>query len=160
MADNIQKQSLRRLTYGLYILTALEGGEMAAGTVSWLSQASFKPPLIMVAIKAGSRLHNLIERSGMMAVNVLAETQKEIASVFIRPSSIEGEQINGYAIEPGPCTGAPLLKDLPAWFEARVTASIKKGDHTVFVAEVVNAGLRDPAARSLTMQDTGWHYGG
>lgn len=55
---------------------------------------------------------------------------------------------------------APLLVDLPAWFEARVTDAVKRGNHTVFVAQVVNAGLRDSAARPLEMWDTGWFYGG
>ena len=54
--------------------------------------------------------------------------------------------INGLAFEPGPETGAPLLLDLPAWFEARVTDMVKRGDHTVVVAEVINAGLRNPDA--------------
>jgi flavin reductase (DIM6/NTAB) family NADH-FMN oxidoreductase RutF len=34
------------------------------------------------------------------------------------------------------------------------------GDHTVVVAEVVEAGVRDPNARPLALRDTSWHYGG
>jgi flavin reductase (DIM6/NTAB) family NADH-FMN oxidoreductase RutF len=73
---------------------------------------------------------------------------------------VEGNRINGYLFEPGPQTGAPLLVDLPTWFEARVTDAVKRGDHTIFVAEVINAGLRDPKARPLVMWNTGWFYGG
>jgi flavin reductase (DIM6/NTAB) family NADH-FMN oxidoreductase RutF len=50
--------------------------------------------------------------------------------------------------------------DLPAWFEARVTDAVKRGDHTVFVGEVVSVGLRSPQVRPLEMWDTGWFYGG
>jgi flavin reductase (DIM6/NTAB) family NADH-FMN oxidoreductase RutF len=160
MDPEIKKQTLRLLTYGLYLLTVADGDEVAAGTVNWLSQASFTPPLVMVGIKADSRVHALAEQSGTFAVNILAAGQKEVASAFFRPSQVEVGRINGYAFEPGPETGAPLLTDLPAWFEARVIDTVKGGDHTVFVAEVVNVGLRDAEAKPLVMWDTGWFYGG
>jgi len=160
MDPEIKKQTLRLLTYGLYVLTAADGDKVAAGTVNWLSQASFAPPLVMVGVKQASNVHRLIEQSGTFAVNILGTDQKEVASAFFGPSQVEGNCINGYAFEPGRETGAPLLTDLPAWFEARVTDAVKRGDHTVFVAEVINAGLRDSAARPLVMWDTGWFYGG
>lgn len=160
MDPEVKKKTLRLLTYGLYVLTTADGEEMAAGTVNWLSQASFSPPLVMVGVKADSRLHALIEQSRSFAVNILAAGQKDVASAFFRPSQVEGNRINGYPFVPGPETGAPLLLDLPAWFEARVTDVVPRGDHTVFVAEVVNAGLRQPEARPLVMWDTGWFYGG
>jgi len=114
----------------------------------------------MVAVKVSSHLHGLIEQSGAFAVNVLGAGQKDIASAFFRPSQMAQGSINGFAYEPGPETGAPILSDLPAWFEARVTDVVKRGDHTVFVAEVVQAGLRQPDVRPLAMRDTGWSYGG
>lgn len=160
MDAETRKQVLRRLTYGLYVLTAAHGPETAAGTVNWLSQASFNPPLVMVGIKADSRLHALVERSGAFAVNVLGADQKDAAQAFFRPTQVAGNTINGYAFRPGPATGSPVLGVVPAWFEARVTDAVKRGDHTVFVAEVVEAALQDPAARPLEMWDTGWFYGG
>ncbi len=160
MDPEIKKQTLRLLTYGLYVLTAADGDEVAAGTVNWLSQASFDPPLVMVGVRTDSRTHALIERSSTFAVNILGAGQEDVASAFFRPSQAENRRINGYAFEPGPKTGAPLLTDLPAWFEAQVTDAVQRGDHTVFVAEVVNAGLRDPEAKPLELWDTGWLYGG
>ncbi len=52
-----KKKVLRSFTYGLYILTAGDGEEMAAGTVNWVTQASFAPPLIALGVKRDSRLH-------------------------------------------------------------------------------------------------------
>lgn len=160
MDPEIRKRTLRLITYGLYVLTAADGEEIAAGTINWLSQASFNPPLVMVAIKRDSHLHALIERTGQFAVNILGAGQKEIAAAFFRPTQVSEGRLNGYPFERGPQTGAPLLLDLPAWFEARVTDRVHRGDHTVFVAEVIEAGLRDPEARPLEMWDTGWYYGG
>jgi len=38
--------------------------------------------------------------------------------------------------------------------------SFHGGDHTVFVAEVVEAGVRDPDVKPLALHDTPWQYGG
>ena len=160
MDEQVKRRVLRLITYGLYILTARHGEEMAAGTINWLSQASFQPPLVMLGVKRDSKLHELIEKSGKLAVNVLGAGQKDIAEAFFKPSKIEGDKINGYRFEPAPNSGAPLLLDLPAWFEAEVVEAVKKGDHTVFIAKVVEVGLRDPEAKPLVMWDTGWFYGG
>lgn len=42
----------------------------------------------------------------------------------------------------------------------RVTDAVKRGDHTVFVAEVVNAGVRDDSVAPLLLRATGMNYGG
>ncbi len=156
----LRKRVLRLMTYGLYVVTAAAGGDLAAGTVTWLSQASFEPPLVMAGIRRDGRVHEVVNRSRAFAVHVLAATQQHVASAFFRPSVVDGGRLNGYAFERGPSTGAPLLLDLPAWFEARVTDTVSRGDHTVFVAEVVGAGLRDPGAAPLALGDTPWSYAG
>jgi flavin reductase (DIM6/NTAB) family NADH-FMN oxidoreductase RutF len=155
-----KKRALRMLTYGLYVMTARSDNEIAAGAVTWLSQASFNPPLLMAAVRVDSRLHTLIEKSGAFALSILSAGHKELASAFFRPTQVEGERINGYLFVAGQETNAPLLLDAPASLEARVTGAVRGGDHTVFVAEVVDARLRDPQAKSLVMWDTGWFYSG
>jgi hypothetical protein len=37
---------------------------------------------------------------------------------------------------------------------------VKRGDHIVFVAETVGAGVRDDSAVPLLLRDTGMNYGG
>ena len=160
MDPQAKKVALRAINYGLHVLTAIDGEEVGAGGVNWLTQASFEPPLIVAAVKADSDSHRLIERTGVFAVNVLGEDQLDIGKAFFRTSTVEGDTINGYRFERGPETGAPLLLDLPYWFEARVTDTIKGGDHTVFVAEVVNAGVRDDSVTPMLLRSTGMNYGG
>jgi flavin reductase (DIM6/NTAB) family NADH-FMN oxidoreductase RutF len=160
MDPQIKKETLRLLNYGLHVVTATDGDAVAAGSINWLSQASFQPPLIMIAIKADSGLGAIIKRSRAFAVNVLASGQKDAASAFFRPTEVKDGKLNGYAFENGPQTGAPLLTDLPAWFEARVTDVVERGDHTVYVAEVVDAGMRDSTVEPMLLRDTGWAYGG
>jgi flavin reductase (DIM6/NTAB) family NADH-FMN oxidoreductase RutF len=111
-------------------------------------------------VQKGTAMHEAVTKEGAIAVNVLGEGQQEIARAFFHAPEAETDRFGDYRFESGPVTGAPLLTDLPAWFEARVTDSVERGDHTIFVAEVVNAGIRDASAKPLLLSDTPWKYGG
>lgn len=52
----IRKRTLRLLSNGIYVVTSSSGAAYGAATVTWLSQASFKPPLVMAAIRPDSGL--------------------------------------------------------------------------------------------------------
>lgn len=158
METRVRKQVLRKITYGLYVATAIDGDETAAATVTWLSQASFQPPLVTLGVRRDSTLHALLARGVPVAVHLLGADQKALAEAFFRPTRREGNLLNGHAFEPG-VTGAPLLVDVPAVFEANVSGSFPCGDHTVFVLAVVAAHLRRDE-QPLALRDTGWSYGG
>jgi len=155
-----KKVALRAINYGLYVLTAHANGEFAAAGVNWLTQASFDPPLVAAAIRTDNDSHRLVEATGVFAVNVVGRDQLDIGKAFFRTSTIEGDTINGYRFEPGPETGCPLIVDLPYWFECRVTDTVRRGDHTLFVAETISAGVRDDSVVPLVLRDTGMNYGG
>src|SRR5690242_6891393 len=158
MDPAIKKKALRMITYGLFVATSRDDSGPSAGTINWISQSSFTPPLIMVAIKGDSALHRAIGSSHSFIVHVVAKDQKDLATSFFRGAELSGDRLNGYLIEDGP-NGIPLLIDPPAWFECRVVNQVGGGDHTVFVAEVVDAGVRKDA-EPLTLRDTGFFYGG
>ncbi len=155
-----KKVALRAITYGLYVMTATSDGEYAAGGVNWLTQVSFEPPLVAAGVKADSGLHALIERAGAFAVNVLADDQLDIGKAFFRTTELEGDRINGHRFERGAATDAPILDEVPYWFECRVVDTVARGDHTVYVAEVVGAGVRDASRPPLNLRATGMNYGG
>jgi len=160
MDPQAKKVALRSINYGLYVLTAAAGDQLGAAGVNWLTQASFEPPLVAVGVKADSDTHALVEQTGAFAVSVLADDQLDIGKAFFRTTTVDGDRLNGYRFEKGPVTGAPLLVDLPWWFEGRVSDTIRQGDHSLFVAEVVSAGVRDEARTPLLLRATGMNYGG
>ena len=153
-----KKKALRMITYGLFVATSRDDSGPAAGAINWISQCSFTPPLIMVAIKADSGLHRAILASRKFIVHVVAKEQKDLATAFFRGTELVGDRLNGYLVESRP-DGLPLLADPPAWFECRLTSDVRGGDHTTFVAEVIDAGVRKDA-EPLTLRDTGFFYGG
>ena len=161
MDENAKRQVLRRIPYGMFVMTATAGGKPAASTLTWISQCSFHPPLVMLGVQSNSLTNEAIEASGALAVNYLAADQREVAEKFFRPpEDARSGRLHGMAYEAGPATGSPLLTDLPAWFEARVTDRVDRGDHTVYVCEVVGSGARKPDFQPLLLATTSWNYGG
>jgi flavin reductase (DIM6/NTAB) family NADH-FMN oxidoreductase RutF len=158
MDPNAKKKALRLVTYGLYVATSRDGEDFAAGTINWVSQSSFVPALVMAGIKADSRLHAVIAASRVFAIHIVGKDQKEFATTFFKGADRQGDKLTGYRFEQG-STGAPILVDAPAWFECRVLEHIARGDHTIYVGEVVDAGVRREA-EPLTLRDTGFFYGG
>ncbi|MBI3825903.1 MAG: flavin reductase family protein [Candidatus Rokubacteria bacterium] len=141
MDANAKKTVLRMIPYGLYVLTA-EGkdGAIGAATVNWVTQASFAPPLVVVGVKADSHIHAIIKDSGAFALNVLGKGQQKAAFTFFKPATREGQTISGEPFRKG-ATGAPVLERAPAFVECRLVDTVERGDHSVFVGEVVEAGL-------------------
>ena len=153
-----KKTTLRQISYGLYVVSSAAEDLVGADTVNWLSQASFGPPLVMVAIKTDSNLHAAAEKSGAFGVNFLSASQGELAQDFFRPTSIEGGLLNGHPFKLG-ATGSPVLDEVYAFLECRVSDKLALGDHTVFVGEVVEVEHRRED-KPLEMWGTGWFYGG
>jgi flavin reductase (DIM6/NTAB) family NADH-FMN oxidoreductase RutF len=158
MDPTAKKKALRMLTYGLCVATSRDESGPAAGTINWISQSSFSPPLVMAAIRVDSALHQTIAASRIFAIHIVGKSQRDLAMAFFKGAEPSGDTLNGYRVREGE-TGAPLLLDSPAWFECRVVNEVSGGDHTIFVGEVVDAGVRRDEA-PLSLQETGFNYGG
>lgn len=158
MDANTKKKVLRLIPYGLFVATSRADQKFGAGTINWVTQTSFAPPLVVAAIKADSSLNEVITASRAFALHLLGKNQKDLATAFFKGAQPEGDTLNGFRFESG-VTGSPILLDAPAWFECRVVEELRRGDHTIFVGEVVEAGSRRDE-EPLTLRDTGFFYGG
>ncbi len=167
MDDNAKKTALRMIPYGLYVLTADDGDQLtSAATVNWVTQTSFKPPLVAVGVKSDSQIHEIIKSSGVFALNILGKGQLDIAFTFFKPTEKDGQTISGQPFRAG-STGAPILEATPAFVECRMVDSIEVGDHSLFVGQVVDAGVnQEPEGRAddatLWLKELGEkaYYGG
>ncbi|HEV8532159.1 MAG TPA: flavin reductase family protein [Methylomirabilota bacterium] len=167
MDANVKKSVLRMIPYGLFVLTAKgKDDAVAAGTVNWVTQASFAPPLIVVGVKTDSHAHAAIKHSQAFALNVLGKDQGPMAFTFFKPAALEGQTISGEPFRWG-TTGAPILERTPAAIECRLVDSVERGDHSIFVGEVVEVSqTKAPEGRAddatLWLKDLGpsIFYGG
>ena len=158
MDEQAKKTALRRIPYGLYLLTAKHGDDVTSATVNWVTQTSFKPPLVAVGIKAGTHPYDTVKNAGSFAINVLGEDQKDVAGAFFATVKPEGNKLGPVTFKDG-STGAPIINEAPAYWECRLVTVVEEGDHHIFVGEVVDAGVNDDTP-TLLMRDTGWNYGG
>lgn len=159
MDQAAKKTVLRLFTYGLYAVTARAGDEVSGMTVNWLAQASFEPPMVMLAVEADSYSLGIIQASGLFAINVLETGQRELAAQLGRARAKKPDKLIGVPTRPGPVSGAPLLDQALGWLECRLTGVLPAGDHVVVVAEVVEAGL-NREGQPLTMAEAGFRYYG
>jgi len=157
MNEKYRQQSLRMLSYGVYILSSVNEGEYCVSTITWVSQASFEPPMISVCIKRNSASYEIVKKRGEFILHLLGDNQKELASTFFKPTIFENEKLNGqeFSLE----NNLPLLKDIPAYIQCKVVEILENGDHPLFLAEVVDAKINNDS-NPLELRKTGWTYGG
>jgi flavin reductase (DIM6/NTAB) family NADH-FMN oxidoreductase RutF len=153
-----KKTLLRKIPHGVFICGVAEGEDVNGFTASWVTQGSFEPPLVVMAVRADSTSNGIIQRTGRFSLNVLAADQKDLAAVFFKPQKGIGGRFDAAPFQLGPL-GLPLLTDALGGVECELVGQVAHGDHTVFVAQVRSATLhRDGAA--LELSSTGWNYGG
>ena len=157
MNEKYRQQSLRMFSYGVYILSSVNEGEYCVSTITWVSQASFEPPMISVCIKRNSASYEIVKKRGEFILHLLGDNQKELASTFFKPTIFENEKLNGqeFSLE----NNLPLLKDIPAYIQCKVVEILENGDHPLFLAEVVDAKINNHSD-PLELRKTGWTYGG
>ena len=175
MDEAAKKTTLRMIPYGLFVATTKDGDKMTGAAVNWLTQASFTPPLVVLGSKAGTGSTDMINASGMFCINVLETGQVPLASAFFGHVERDGNELvsperfdeknqrqvprkvaSEFSLSPN---GLAVLKDALGYFECKVVSSYDKGDHTIFIAEVVEAGLQREG-EPLTLAETGFKYGG
>ena len=159
MEDQIRSEILKTIPYGFYITgVAGRGGEANGFTTCWVSQVSFDPQQVIVAVRKDQRTHDLIEDSGVFSLNFLDTEQEDLARRFTQPLEHEDGRVGGSPYTTGE-TGAPLFEEAFAHLECRVAGKIEAGHHPVYLGEVLAADLKRPAD-ILTDLDTPMEYGG
>lgn len=157
--EQAKKTMLRKIPHGLYICGVKDGEEVNGFTASWVMQASFAPPLVINCVKADSTSHAMLKASGVFALSVLEDGQKDLAQNFFKPLRRVGNKFENIEFYPGPETGCPIIKDTLGYVECKVISAVEEGDHTVFVGEVIGAGVHREGD-ALLLSTTGWNYGG
>lgn len=152
------RDTLIRLHNGIYILSVDDDGERNAMPVSWVSQVSFDPPIVMVAVHPSRYTHHMLESAGSFAINLLRRDQAELVPRFKLKGEDRPKKFEGLKIAAG-VTGAPLLEDAAGYIECEIVKVYDPGDHTLFFGRVVDARLNDPDAAVLSVDQYGKSYG-
>lgn len=156
----VKKNTLRLFSNGVYIITSSCGDRYGGATVTWVSQVSFKPPLVMAALRKNSNVFRCLQDSGVAVIHILGSDQAALAQRFFTPTHVENERMNGEPFREG-TTAAPVLESVNAYVECRVRAIADcMGDHAPVFFEVVEAHCDESNMRPLTIAESPWEYGG
>src|SRR5207245_10666014 len=131
MDEAAKKTVLRHFPYGLYALTVKHGGEEHGMTANWVTQTSFDPPMVAVAVENTSKTISMLRDAHHFAVNVFLEGQRELAGKLGRSSASTPQKLKGIKTKPAPVSGAPILNDALGWVEFRVVATLQARDDTL-----------------------------
>ncbi len=155
-----KKILLRKIPHGLFICGVRdeEKDEINGFTASWVTQGSFAPPLIVMAVRAEGASHQIILNTNKFSLNFLKSDQKDLAATFFKPQKALGGRFESVEFSLGD-HGLPILENGVGGVECVVKGNVSNGDHTVFVGEVLTAYLKEDVD-SLNLSSTGWNYGG
>ncbi|NOZ08779.1 MAG: flavin reductase family protein [FCB group bacterium] len=158
MDTETRKAVMRMFNYGLFVLTSKSEEKVTASTVTWVSQASFEPLLISVAIRNSSTTLETVQARGEFLLHLLGRDQKEAAAACFKATVVEENRINGLPFKPDD-NDLPELENAAARLSCRVAGSLCRGDHTLILGEVYSIKQLNRAPL-LDLHSTGWHYGG
>ena len=139
---NLNTKALYKISYGLYVIGARKGDELNAQIANTVIQVSSEPPTISVCLNKNNLTHELVKKSGVFSVSVLAQdTPLSFIGSLGFKSGREVDKLDGINYKTGE-TGAPIVLDNAlACLEAKAISAADAGTHTIFIGELVCAGV-------------------
>ena len=131
----------------LYIVGSTLDGRMNAMCCSSVTQVTYSPPMVAVAVNKNNLTHDFIKESGAFTLCPLSKSQLELAYHFGRNT---GRKIDKFEkMEPKVAkTGSPIVQMCPGYYDCEVNhkATMDLTSHTVFVGNVQTAqqNLKEP----------------
>lgn len=141
------KQTMRQWASGVTIVTMRADAFAHGLTVSGFVGLSLEPPLVLISIGQELHSHTLLSKSRAFAVNFLRADQRDLSDKFAgRWGDVDRFSGVSWRTEE---TGSPVFDDCAAWMDCRVVSSYQAGDHTIYIGEVIAAGVNNGAAPLL-----------
>jgi flavin reductase (DIM6/NTAB) family NADH-FMN oxidoreductase RutF len=135
------REVFRRWPSGVAVATSRLGDWQHGMVVGSFCSLSAVPPLVLFSAGKASRTQDLVQQSAVFAVSILAESQVEIFERFAGfDRSYDHDRFVGLTTIMA-VTGAPIFPDALAWVDCRVVARHPGTTYTIFVGEVLAAGL-------------------
>ena len=158
--DGDLDKALGRLSGGLYVVTARQEERASAMVASWVSQASFEPPGLTVAVAKDRAIEALMQVGDRFVLNVLREDNHQgLLRHFLKRFPPGADRFAGVATLEGVATGGPVLGDALAFLGCRVLQRMEGPDHWIIYAEVEQGNVADTeASTAVHHRKVGNHY--
>ncbi|WP_193195618.1 diflavin flavoprotein [Nostoc sp. MG11] len=153
------EQAVGRIVGSVCVITAKQG-EVSTGMLgAWVSQATFNPPGLTIAIAKERAIESLMYPGGKFALNILPEGNHQDYTKHFRKSFAPGEDRFANFKTGVADNGCTVLNDALAYLECSVSQRLECGDHWVVYATVDDGKLIKPdAVTAINHRKTGTHY--
>ncbi len=157
--DNDLDKAMGRLAGGLYIITAKKGELTSAMLASWVSQASFKPIGVTIAVAKDRAIEALMQVGDHFVLNVLEENNySHLMRHFLKRFAPGADRFAGVKTQPSPL-GIPILTEALAYLECRVESRMDANDHWIVYATAEEGKVSKPDALTAAhYRKVGNHY--
>jgi flavin reductase (DIM6/NTAB) family NADH-FMN oxidoreductase RutF/flavodoxin len=132
------EQAVGRIVGSLCVLTVKRGEISTAMLASWVSQASFNPPGLTIAVAKDRAIETYLFESDRFVLNIL-EQGKQLRKHFMKKFAPGEDRFTDVQVEP--TEGGLILPDGLAFLECRVMQRMECGDHWLIYAIVENGKL-------------------
>ena len=148
--------ALGRVVGSLCVLTTVKGSGdsqvSGAMVASWVSQASFSPPGLTVAVAKDRAVEALLHVGDGFALNVLAAGRESgPMKQFLQPFAPGADRFAGLELEHS-AGGQPVLPEALAWIDCTVKQRMECGDHWLLYAEAQAGAVLDSSATTAVHQ--------
>ncbi|MFP4296876.1 MAG: diflavin flavoprotein [Spirulinaceae cyanobacterium] len=152
-------QAVGRIVGSLCVVTSQQEEVSGAMLASWVSQATFNPPGLTVAVAKDRAIESLLHNGNPFVLNILPEGKANpIMKQFLKPFGPGEDRFKGIETEKAE-NGAPVLKDALAYVECRVDNRMECGDHWLIYA-IAQTGkvLESDGVTAVHHRKTGTYY--
>jgi flavorubredoxin/flavin reductase (DIM6/NTAB) family NADH-FMN oxidoreductase RutF len=132
------EQAVGRIVGSLSVLTVQRGEISTAMLASWVSQATFNPPGLTLAVAKDRAIESYLYEGDRFVLNIL-EQGKQLRKHFMKKFAPAEDRFQDIQTEP--TQGGLILSDGLAYLECRVAQRMECGDHWLVYAIVENGKL-------------------
>lgn len=153
------EQAVGRLVGSLCIVTTKQGELSGAMLADWVSQATFTPPGLTVAVAKERAMELLMHNGGNFVLNILEEGKHlGLMKHFLKPFNPGEDRFAGVKMEEAE-NGCPILTDSLAYLECTVENRMECGDHWLVYGVVKNGKvLQLNGVTAVHHRKSGTHY--
>ena len=150
-------QAVGRIVGSLCVMSARRGDVTSAMLASWVSQATFNPPGLTIAIAKDRAVESLSHTGDKFVLNILAEG-KQIRKHFMKNFAPGEDRFAGLETKESE-NGCPIILGALAYLECTVQNRMEAGDHWIVYAVVDNGHLlQSTGVTAVHYRKTGTHY--
>jgi flavin reductase (DIM6/NTAB) family NADH-FMN oxidoreductase RutF len=143
-------EAMAQLAGGVAVVTVRDDRDDVGVTVSALMSVSLEPPLVLVSLSSRGYVSEVLLRQDRWASSLLSSGQAAMASRFATPGRPSARHlVAGAPHHRGPHTDALILEGGVAALEAETVQVVPAGDHTLFVAAVLDVSYVTPSLSPL-----------